>query len=360
MPNRSTSSRRMPPLALSSPMTAFMSVVLPAPLRPIRPIIAPLGTSSETPRRMRIAPIETLRFSILSTNTYDVALHLRVVEGGLGRRVGDDPAVVEGEHALREAAHHLHVVLDEQHRRALGARRVEHHLHDAELLVRRDAAGGLVEQQHARLRHHGEGDVEQLARASRQHLRVAVAVLEEPEAPEELLGDLARRAVESWYRRFPPREVTGEAGVAQHDADADHHVLEDAERAVELRDLERAADAEARDVARRQLGNVASLVADGAAIGLEVAGDHVDEGGLAGAVGADQAHHRILLDGRADLGRRGHRAESLAQALRVKNGGHGGTMTRGPRGEKRSRPAARRPGSTATRWAGRRMSSCGY
>src|SRR5262245_50138660 len=106
-------------------MTDFISVVLPAPLRPIRPIIAPLGTSSDTSRRMRIAPIDTLRFSILSiAHTDYVALHLRVLERGLRRRVGDDAAVVEGEHAPGKAAHHLHVVLDEHHRRALGARRV--------------------------------------------------------------------------------------------------------------------------------------------------------------------------------------------------------------------------------------------
>ena len=60
-------------------MTDFMSVVLPAPLRPIRPIIAPLGTSSETSRKICIAAIETLRFSILSTHTYDVALDLRII-----------------------------------------------------------------------------------------------------------------------------------------------------------------------------------------------------------------------------------------------------------------------------------------
>src|SRR5205814_8638616 len=108
------------------------------------------------------------------------------------------------------------------------------------------------------------------------------------------------------------------------------HGLEQAERAVELRDLDRAADTQARDLARRQAGDVAALVGDRAAIGLEVAGDHVDEGGLAGAVGADQADHRVLLDRRADLGRRGHRAERLAQTARLQNYRHCA----------RSRPAA--------------------
>src|SRR6185503_1216255 len=117
---RSTSLNRTAPLlAFRSPITDFMSVVLPAPLRPMRPIIAPLGTSSVTSRRMRIAPIDTPRFRILSTDPHYVALHLGIGERGLRRRVGDDAPVVEGEHALRETAHHLHVVLDEEHRRAL-------------------------------------------------------------------------------------------------------------------------------------------------------------------------------------------------------------------------------------------------
>ena len=42
-------------------MTAFMSVVLPAPLRPMRPIIDCSGTASDTPRRICTALIATLR-----------------------------------------------------------------------------------------------------------------------------------------------------------------------------------------------------------------------------------------------------------------------------------------------------------
>src|SRR6185436_21149027 len=92
--SKSMPSNSARPLALSSPMIAFISVVLPAPLRPIRPIIAPLGTSSDTPRRICVAAIDTLRFSTLSTLAHDVALHLGILERGLRRGIGDDPAVV--------------------------------------------------------------------------------------------------------------------------------------------------------------------------------------------------------------------------------------------------------------------------
>src|SRR3954466_13283312 len=145
MPRRSRLSKRTEPWpALRSPMTVFITVVLPAPLRPMRPVIEPVGTCSETSRRICIDAIETLTLSISSTAVVPhipaadhVALDLGVRERVSRRRVGDDPPVVEREHALREAAHHFHVVLDEKHRRALGAHCVEHHLHDAELLLRR-------------------------------------------------------------------------------------------------------------------------------------------------------------------------------------------------------------------------------
>src|SRR4051812_30044970 len=107
-----------PEPAFSNPMMLFMSVVLPAPLRPMRPVMLPVGSSSETSRRICTDWIDTLSASILSMDAHDVALHFGIGERSLRRRVGDDAAVVEGEDARGEAAHHFHVVLDEQHRDA--------------------------------------------------------------------------------------------------------------------------------------------------------------------------------------------------------------------------------------------------
>ena len=98
-----------------------MSVVLPAPLRPIRPVIEPAGSSSDTPRRMCTDAIDTSSRSIAMHAAPARAppvtwrCHVGVLQHR-GRRVGDDAAVVEREHALRVAAHDVHVVLDEQHR----------------------------------------------------------------------------------------------------------------------------------------------------------------------------------------------------------------------------------------------------
>src|SRR5687767_7604933 len=90
----------LPLAALRMPMIVFMSVVLPAPLRPMSPVIEAGAISSDTSRRICVPAIETLTRSILSTGARNVALHFRIAERHLRRRVGDDAAVVEGEHAL--------------------------------------------------------------------------------------------------------------------------------------------------------------------------------------------------------------------------------------------------------------------
>src|ERR1035438_5354209 len=64
---RSAPSNAIAPLdTLSSPMMLFISVVLPAPLRPISPAMLPLGSSSETLRSICTDWIATLRLAMLS------------------------------------------------------------------------------------------------------------------------------------------------------------------------------------------------------------------------------------------------------------------------------------------------------
>src|SRR3954466_11247584 len=102
---RSRSSSRMVPLeGFNSPITVFMSVVLPAPFRPMSPVMEPVGTSSDTPRKTWTDASDTLKSRMLSMTSDDIALHFGVGERDLRRSIGDDAAVVEGEHALREAA----------------------------------------------------------------------------------------------------------------------------------------------------------------------------------------------------------------------------------------------------------------
>src|SRR5262249_3940862 len=120
--SRSTSPSVAVPLAGSAPIRARSSVVLPAPLRPIRPHISPSSNSSAASRTIGTGPIATLRFvtlsmrrrlRVLGPGAADEGLHAGIGERHGGRTVGDHGAVVEGEHALGEARDDLHVVLDE-------------------------------------------------------------------------------------------------------------------------------------------------------------------------------------------------------------------------------------------------------
>ena len=181
-------------------------------------------------------------------------------------------------------------MLDEEHGHRLVAERRHDGVHHRELLFGRDAAGRLVEQQQLGRAGQRHRDVEQLAHAARQLGDAPLAVLAEAKALEQPLGALDRLRP---LRRLPEAQALVVAGVG------DEHVVEHGQVAVELRDLERARDAEARDRARRERRDVAAVEGDAAVVGLEVAGDHVDEGGLAGAVAADQADALAAADGRA-------------------------------------------------------------
>src|SRR6476619_7199693 len=100
-------------------MSARSNVVLPAPLRPMRPHISPSASSSEALQMTGTAPIVTSRAQTLSMalavrlfRAADKCVHARIRERKGRRAVGDHGAVVEGEHAIGEPRHDLHVVLN--------------------------------------------------------------------------------------------------------------------------------------------------------------------------------------------------------------------------------------------------------
>src|SRR5512139_626017 len=120
--SKSTSPSLTLPVAGIAPIKARSKVVLPAPLRPIRPHISPSARSSDALRMTGTGPIETSRSDTLSMGmplalrlgAADERLHPAVGERDRRRAVGDHRPVVECEHTVSEAGHDLHVVLDEQ------------------------------------------------------------------------------------------------------------------------------------------------------------------------------------------------------------------------------------------------------
>src|SRR5215212_3957546 len=110
------------PTAGMAPIKARSSVVLPAPLRPIKPHISPSSRSSAALRTIGMGPIDTLSSLTLSIGSPMRGRGCQLgsaderLDAGIAQRVGwisvgDHGAVVEGEHAVGEARDDLHVVL---------------------------------------------------------------------------------------------------------------------------------------------------------------------------------------------------------------------------------------------------------
>src|SRR5258708_13533980 len=92
---RSMSPNVAVPVAGMAPISARSSVVLPAPLRPIRPHISPVAMAKLAPRMIGIGPIETSRPDTLSM----AALPPGAADEGLDPRIGE-------RHRRGPAAHH--------------------------------------------------------------------------------------------------------------------------------------------------------------------------------------------------------------------------------------------------------------
>ena len=94
------------------------------------------------------------------------------------------------------------------------------------------------------------------------------------------------------HARRTPEVERAAARALQRDA----HVLQHREMGKDRGNLERAHEAEARDVGRRERRDVVALVDDAAARRLQELGEQVEAGGLAGAVRADERVNGAALD----------------------------------------------------------------
>src|SRR6185436_16876583 len=169
----SSSKRIVPWRAGRRPIIERIKVVLPAPLRPIRPANFPVGTFMLMPRRMLTDWMETsspsMRSMLASAASASLAGHeladLGIIQNDARFAISDDAALVERQHPMGITVDDIHVVLDEQHRDLLRPYRLHDHVHQAELFVRRHAGGRFVEQQDFRFHRHGHGDIQQFAHA---------------------------------------------------------------------------------------------------------------------------------------------------------------------------------------------------
>src|SRR5215468_6914108 len=116
----------------------------------------------------------------------------------------------------------------------------------------------------------------------------------------------------------------GEAGEGTQEAaearagEAHGHVVRHRELAEELRGLKGAGDAEARDGVGRGAGDAEAAQCDVAPIRAVVAGEDVQQGRLARAVGADDGGDTGGGDGERDIVEGGHAAEAHGDTVEGK------------------------------------------
>src|SRR3989442_15696999 len=130
------------------------------------------------------------------------------------------------------------------------------------------------------------------------------------------LQHAARRTGEGGIGAGRTPETEAVPGMRLH---RERHVFEGGELGINAGDLERARQALARALRRREGGDVLAREADAAGVGTQVAGELADQRGLAGAVGADDSERLAFLHLEIDVVRGAQRAEVLAKAFDLKH-----------------------------------------
>jgi hypothetical protein len=169
-------------------------------------------------------------------------------------------------------------------------------------LARRHAGGRLVHQEQARIVGERDGKLDPLHVAVGELLAGARGGVRHADLIEQLDGADVMATRE---RGAEPEDLL----VMAHQCHL--HVLRHGHRPERRGDLEGTADAAPPDIARVQAHDTAVLETDVAAIGRELAVDHIEAGRLPGAVGADQRQEFAFTDVEAHVVDRVHAAERL-------------------------------------------------
>ena len=207
---------------------------------------------------------------------------------------------MEHGHPLRDRLDELHVMLDDDHRRGLV---------DFENQV-----GGLVDLfvGHARRR---LVEQDQLGLAGKHGAELDPLAL----AVGELADDATGEGTEAkTFQNFVDDAVGLAAAVVATGRNPD--VLVHAQPVKHARHLRLDADAAARDLVGVGAGDVGAPEADPPGGCLVLVGQALEEGALAGAVGADQAAQLAFGHGEVDVVDRDHAAEAHGQPVRLQDG----------------------------------------
>ena len=275
-----------------------------------------------------------------------------------------DAAEIERGDAVADAEHEIGVMLHQQHADAAVADDADD---GGEALDLRhgQAAGGFVEQQEFRLHRQGAGDFQKALRG----------VFQQIGAPVHHRCRGQRRAAWRRHGRGCPLPRAAGAGLRVRSPEipigtmrpaAQHGVVQHRQRQHQLRCLEGAREAGSRPILHRLPRDVAAGQMDAALVDPVVAGDQVQQRGLAAAVGTDQAVHLARTQFQRNAVHGGQAAEALGDRsgfqtlvhgrarIAMRNASRSGSMLVATCGSRRSRAARlvisspKPPGSTST------------
>src|ERR1043166_3203413 len=313
-----------PLCAFKSPEIARNVVDLPAPFAPINVTMSPFPTRNETSCSAVIVPYETERSFSSSTAIRPLCFHwalavflrflaqirldhLRICPDLLGCAFRDLDSVIENEDPHAESHHHLHVVLDQQHGDLKFLFHELDQLHQLLFLARIHSGGRLVQEQKLWSRRQRTDDLQPALIAVGQTLALHVAQIFEFEYlqdVEHLVADLALFLVEG----STTPEGMGDSMFQMH-RERGPHVVVNRQRREEANVLECARHAARRDGRSLPADERLPAELDRAGSRFVNSRDNVEDGSLAGAVGADKADEVARANLQRELRQRRQAAE---------------------------------------------------
>src|SRR2546426_11789086 len=175
--------------------------------------------------------------------------------------------------------------------------------------------GGLVEQEQVGIGEGRGGEGEELARPVGEAAGGGVGLVREADEVEQPARALPGLALEP--PKAPGANQTRERVLFLVLLEEDEEVLERAQAREDADLLKRARDAQARHAMGRDPGQVAAAEEHATVVGGEVAGDAVEERGLARAVRADETHQLAGLDGEVHVVHGGDAEETLDETANL-------------------------------------------
>jgi hypothetical protein len=177
---------------------------------------------------------------------------------------------------------------------------------------------GLVQQDQIRVGHQGLGYGQELDLTAGQTPGNVIALLEKPDALQELLGSLDHLPILPTNctpaREYRNRILAGQA-LTGHE-----HVLHYRHASRHLRDLKGSHHTAIRNAVGRQVADRLSTERDGAPVLLVETGDDVEKRRLAGAVRPDQPRNRPFPNREGDISERLEAPERLVDISNVQHG----------------------------------------